>query len=108
MGLHPPLCRISTHKLRVGLLRNKVPISWGSSLVSPHHESFNSVLSKARSRSTAPTLRCARETFLDGMWTEAVAVLIIALANVICYITHEKSLLHGHLRLPKVLFISNR
>ena len=37
-----------------------------------------------------------------------LAVLIIALANVICYITHEKSLLHGHLNLPKVLFISNR
>ena len=45
---------------------------------------------------------------IDGMWTEALAVLIIALANVICYITHEKSLLHGHLRLPKILFISNR
>ena len=42
------------------------------------------------------------------MWTEVLAVLIIALANVICYITHEKSLLHGHLNLPKVLFISNR
>lgn len=42
------------------------------------------------------------------MWTEVLAVLIIALANVICYITHEKSLLHGRLRLPKVLFISNR
>ncbi len=37
-----------------------------------------------------------------------IAVLIIALANVICYITHEKSLLHGHLHLPKILFISNR
>ena len=42
------------------------------------------------------------------MWTEVLAVLIIALANVVCYITHEKSLLHGHLNLPKVLFISNR
>jgi hypothetical protein len=43
-----------------------------------------------------------------GMWTEVIAVIIIVLANVVCYVAHEKSLLHGHLRLPKILFASNR
>jgi hypothetical protein len=42
------------------------------------------------------------------MWTEVLAVIIIALANLICYAAHEKSLFHGHLRLPKVLLVSNR
>ncbi|BDA46508.1 hypothetical protein COCOBI_08-6020 [Coccomyxa sp. Obi] len=42
------------------------------------------------------------------MWTEALAVVIIVLANVVCYIAHERSLLHGHLKLPKILFASNR
>ena len=42
------------------------------------------------------------------MWTEILAVIIILLANLICYAAHEKSLFHGHLRLPKVLLVSNR
>ncbi len=42
------------------------------------------------------------------MWTEILAVVIVALANLVCYVAHEKSLLHGHLRLPKFLLVSNR
>ena len=76
--------------------------------VSPHHESFKSVLSQANFRTTAHPSHYELDIEFDGMWTEVIAVLIIALANVVCYITHEKSLLHGHLRLPKILFISNR
>ena len=45
---------------------------------------------------------------LDGMWTEVLAVILIVVANVICYAAHEKSLFHGHLRLPKIFFVSNR
>ena len=46
--------------------------------------------------------------WIDGMWTEVLAVIIIVVANVICYAAHEKSLFHGHLRLPKIFFASNR
>ena len=35
-------------------------------------------------------------------------MIIIVLGNLICYAAHEKSLFHGHLRLPKVLLVSNR
>ena len=46
--------------------------------------------------------------WIDGMWPEVLAVIIIVVVNVVCYAAHEKSLFHGHLRLPKVFFASNR
>ncbi|KAK9818034.1 hypothetical protein WJX72_006010 [[Myrmecia] bisecta] len=38
----------------------------------------------------------------------AAAIIIVVVSNFLCYVAHEKSLLHAKLRLPRLLFITNR
>ena len=42
------------------------------------------------------------------MIVEILAILGVILFNAICYVAHERSILHKRLGLPVLLFVSNR
>ncbi|KAK9808471.1 hypothetical protein WJX73_009871 [Symbiochloris irregularis] len=41
------------------------------------------------------------------MWTEIAAVLVLLVANVLCYAAHHKSVFHTRFKLPKLAFVTN-
>lgn len=41
------------------------------------------------------------------MWTEIAAVLVLVIANLLCYAAHHKSVFHNRFKLPKLAYVTN-